>query len=74
MENFSEEGALFTILAEGGVSTADLGVDAFFILRSASAARKYTGEVIRLYFRDGSAHIALRFWEKPAEVPKGSCP
>ncbi len=70
MENISVHGALFTIEAGAGetVSNNDLGYDASFVLTSVTPARKYIGEIIRLYFKDGNAHIALRFWKKYTEV------
>ena len=70
MENISVHGALFTIAAAGGdtISNNDLGYDASFVLSSFAPARKYIGEIIRLYFKDGDAHIALRFWKKYTEV------
>jgi hypothetical protein len=70
MENLSEHGALFKIVTteNNSVSNDDLGMDASFVLGSMSPARKYTGEIIRLYFKDGAAHIALRFWKKYTEL------
>jgi hypothetical protein len=73
VENLSEIGALFQII-EGGkapVSDDDLGRQASFDLGSFSPARRYTGEIIRWYFADGSPHVALRFWKKYEELPAG---
>jgi hypothetical protein len=72
LDNLSEHGALFTIKAGGSeaVSNGDLGFDASFVLSSVTPARKYIGEIIRLYFKDGAAHIGLRFWKKYTELPK----
>jgi hypothetical protein len=66
LENLADDGALFalrnTALGEG--PSFFLGRDASFVLKSFTPARKYTGEIIRLFFRDGSPRIALRFWQK----------
>lgn len=46
-----------------------LGTHAQFVIKpKGKAARKYTGEVIRLYYRNRREHIALRFWERFKEV------
>ena len=69
--NLSEIGALLKIDAkkENDVSDEDLGEEAKFIIRqSPSAAREYTGEIIRLFYRDDEKYIALRFWEKYKEL------
>ncbi len=70
LENISVHGALFTIKKAAGetVSNSDLGFDASFVLSSVKPARKYIGEIIRFYFKDGEAHIALRFWKKYTEI------
>ena len=69
--DLSEEGALFRLANAGQntVSNDDLGMDASFLLSSFSPARQYTGEMIRLFIRDGSRFVALRFWKKYKEVP-----
>ncbi len=69
--NLSEIGALLKIDPEqkNDVSDEDLGKEAKFILRqSPSAAREYTGEIIRLFYRDDEEYFALRFWEKYKEL------
>jgi hypothetical protein len=69
--DLSEEGALFRIANAGQdtVSNDDLGMDASFLLASFSPPRQYTGEMIRLFIRDGARFAALRFWKKYKEVP-----
>ncbi len=69
--DLSEEGALFRIANAGHdtVSNDDLGMDASFLLSSFAPARQYTGEMIRLFIRDGARFVALRFWKKYKEVP-----
>ena len=68
--DLSEQGALFRLANAGPntVSNDDLGTDASFLLASFSPARQYTGEMIRLFIRDGSRFAALRFWKKYKEV------
>ena len=68
--DLSEEGALFRLANAGQntVSNDDLGMDASFLLSSFSPARQYTGEMIRLFIRDGSRFVALRFWKRYKEV------
>ena len=68
--DLSEEGALFRLPSAGvdTVDSDDLGFDASFLLRSLSPARMYTGEMIRLFSRDGTRFVALRFWKKFKEV------
>ncbi len=70
LENLSEEGALLRVdsAAGGAVSSDDLGYEGSFLLSSSNPARKYSGEVIRLFFRDGQAFIAMRFWRPPQEL------
>ncbi len=68
LEDLSEHGALFRVDAEGAVSSDDLGMEATFVLATVTPARRYTGEIIRLFFRDGAAFFALRFWKGYAEV------
>ena len=72
VENLSEIGGLFHIVEPGGpapVTDDDLGMEASFVLSTFSPARRYIGEIIRLYFADGAQHIALRFWKKYQELP-----
>jgi hypothetical protein len=68
LEDLSEHGALFRVDAQGAVSSDDLGMDAIFTLATFTPARRYTGEIIRLFFRDGAAFFALRFWKGYTEV------
>jgi hypothetical protein len=68
LEDLSEHGALFRVDADGAVSSDDLGMEATFLLSTFTPARRYTGEIIRLFFRDGAAFFALRFWKGFAEV------
>ena len=71
LENLSEEGALLRVdaAAGGAVSSDDLGYEGTFLVTSFTPARRYSGEVIRLFFRDGNAFIAMRFWRPFLEVP-----
>ncbi|HEB09918.1 hypothetical protein LCGC14_3004230 [marine sediment metagenome] len=69
--NLSEVGALLRINPEqNGIPTNDnLGEDVNFVLKQASAVdREYTGEIIRLFYKDNAEFIALRFWEKYKEL------
>ncbi len=68
LEDLSEHGALLRVDAAGAVSSDDLGMEATFLLSTFTPARRYTGEIIRLFFRDGAAFFALRFWKGYAEV------
>jgi hypothetical protein len=70
LENLSDEGALLRIdgAAGGAVSSDDLGYEGTFLVSSFTPARRYSGEVIRLFFRDGNAFIAMRFWRPFQEV------
>jgi hypothetical protein len=68
LEDLSEHGALLRVDAEGAVSSDDLGMEATFTLATFTPARHYTGEIIRLFFRDGAAFFALRFWKGYTEV------
>ena len=69
--NLSEDGALLKINSQykDNISNEDLGKDTKFILRQYSSSdREYTGEIIRLFYRDNEMYIALRFWEKYKEL------
>lgn len=71
MINYSDEGALFRIEPSdhNKVSTDTLGRDAVFVLKVKSKPdRKYTGEVIRFFFKGEDRYIALRFWEPYREL------
>jgi hypothetical protein len=68
LEDLSDHGALFRVDAQGAVSSDDLGMEAGFVLATFTPARRYTGEIIRLFFRDGAAFFALRFWKGYTEV------
>ncbi len=70
--NFSDDGALFEIAAvdEEKVSSEDLGKEASFVLKVKSGPdRKYTGEIIRFFFKLDVKYIALRFWDRYEELP-----
>ena len=69
--DLSEEGALFRLgnAGQNTVSNDDLGMNASFLLAQFSPTRQYTGEMIRLFIRDESRFVALRFWKKFKEVP-----
>jgi hypothetical protein len=54
--------------ARGAVSSDDLGSEGVFVLATVTPARRYTGEIIRLFFREGAAFFALRFWKGYTEV------
>jgi hypothetical protein len=72
MINYSDDGALFRIIASDHdkVSTETLGKDAVFVLKVKNKPdRKYTGEVIRFFFKGEEKFIALRFWEPYRELP-----
>jgi hypothetical protein len=69
--NLSADGALLRVDAvhEGELTDGDLGEDAQFVLRLRSSTdRLYTGEIIRLFYRDESKFVALRFWEEYREI------
>jgi hypothetical protein len=72
--DLSEVGALFRLAPTRGnrvsdeVSDDDLGQDARFLLTTVKPARRYTGEIIRRFYRDGAHYIALRFWDPYEEV------
>ena len=51
------------------MSAADLGLEATFVLSSTTPTRRYTGEIIRFYYAQGTCHVALRFWKKYQEIP-----
>lgn len=68
LEDLSDHGALLRVGAEGAVSSDDLGLEGVFVLSTVRPARRYVGEIIRLFFRDGAAFFALRFWKGFTEV------
>jgi PilZ domain len=68
LEDLSEHGALFRVDARGAVSSDDLGLEGVFVLATVTPARRYTGEIIRLFFRDNAAFFAVRFWRGYTEV------
>jgi hypothetical protein len=68
LEDLSEHGALLRVDATGAVSSDDLGLEGAFVLSTFTPARRYTGEIIRLFFRDGKAYFALRFWKGYTEL------
>jgi hypothetical protein len=68
LEDLSDHGALFRVDVRGAVSSDDLGLEGVFVLATVTPARRYTGEIIRLFFRDGKAYFALRFWKGYTEV------
>ena len=68
IEDLSEHGALCRVEPRGAVSSDDLGLEGVFVLSTFTPARRYTGEIIRLFFRDGAAFFALRFWKGYTEV------
>jgi hypothetical protein len=71
MINYSDDGALFQIdpVDQHGVSTDSLGKDATFVLKvKNSPDRKYSGEIIRFFFKGEEKYIALRFWEPYREL------
>jgi len=71
MINYSDDGALFRIEPSDHdkVSTDTLGTDAVFVLKVKNKPdRKYTGEVIRYFFKGEDRYIALRFWEPYREL------
>jgi hypothetical protein len=68
LEDLSDHGALFRVDTKAAVSSDDLGLEGVFTLATFTPARRYTGEIIRLFFRDGKAFFALRFWKGYTEV------
>ena len=68
IEDLSDHGALFRVDSRGAVSSDDLGMEGVFTLTTFTPARHYTGEIIRLFFRDEAAFFALRFWKGYTEV------
>lgn len=68
LEDLSDHGALLRVDEKGAVSSDDLGLEGVFVLPTVAPARRYTGEIIRLFFRDGKAFFALRFWKGYVEV------
>jgi hypothetical protein len=68
LEDLSDHGALFRVDVRGAVSSDDLGMEGVFTLATFTPARRYTGEIIRLFFREGAAFFALRFWKGYTEV------
>jgi hypothetical protein len=68
LEDLSEHGALLRVDARGAVSSDDLGQEGVFVLATFTPARRYAGEIIRLFFRDNKAFFALRFWKGYTEV------
>lgn len=68
LEDLSDHGALLRVEAQGAISSDDLGMEATFVLATFTPARRYTGEIIRLFFRDGAAFFALRFWKGWTEL------
>jgi hypothetical protein len=72
LENLADDGALFTLrnTAMSEAPSFFLGRDATFVLTSFTPPRKYTGEIIRLFFKDGAPRVALRFWQKYTTQPK----
>lgn len=66
----SVDGALLIISAEdtGKVDDSDLGREVIFRLKIKRQVLQYTGEVIRLFYRDDKLHLALRFWQKPSTI------
>ena len=68
IEDLSDHGALFRVDSRGVVSSDDLGMEGVFTLTTFTPARHYTGEIIRLFFRDEAAFFALRFWKGYTEV------
>ena len=68
IEDLSDHGALFRVDSRGAVSSDDLGMEGVFTLTTFTPARHYTGEIIRLFFRDEAAFFALRFWKGYTEI------
>jgi len=68
LEDLSDHGALVKVDASGAVSSDDLGLEGVFVLSTVTPARRYAGEIIRLFFRDGAAFFALRFWKGWTEL------
>ncbi len=51
------------------VSGSDLGREISFRIRSKNKQlRQYTGEIIRLFYKDDKLHLALRFWKQPIDI------
>jgi hypothetical protein len=74
LSDLSKAGALFVVdeADRDKLDSEVLGLDATFVIKPrGKLARRYTGEIVRFYLRDGKMHIALRFW-KPFEELRGS--
>ena len=69
--NLSTTGALFG-LSDGNsdkLTKRDLGREVSFKIKPKNRpTRKYTGEILRIYFQDEILHFALGFWEKYVEI------
>jgi hypothetical protein len=83
VEDDPVEGVLFDLSRVGALFIVDgaeqekldpevLGLEASFVIKpKGKAARRYMGEIVRFYLRDGKTHVALRFW-RPFEELSGS--
>jgi hypothetical protein len=72
--DLSVSGALFIVegAQQSKVDPDILGMDGWFIIKPrGKPARKYTGELVRFFTRDGKSYIALRFWQRYVELPSG---
>ena len=69
--DLSADGALFSLGGPGTkmLSKADLGRQVSFKVKPLNRPmRKYTGEIIRFFYRNGQPLVALRFWKRYEEI------
>ncbi len=69
LSDLSSVGALFAMdgANQQQLDPELLGLEATFVIKpKGKPARRYRGEIIRFYMREGKTHLALRFW-KPFE-------
>ena len=69
--DISQNGALFSLGGPGSatLSKTDLGRQVNFKIKPQNRPmRKYSGEIIRFFYRNGQPLIALRFWKKYEEI------
>ncbi len=69
--DLSLTGALFALADgdSGALTKADLGREVSFKIKPKDRpTRKYTGEILRIYFKGEVLHFALRFWKKYVEI------
>ena len=66
LSDLSKVGALFVVegTEQEKLDPEVLGLDASFVIKpKGKPARRYRGEIVRYFIRDGKTHLALRFWK-----------